>query len=142
MLFFTDSHSIAEKAVAKKKMGMSWEYFLAGIASAFIQSKFNSIPFYLRTLPKEDVTPLPSQDKKYLKPELLECSTPEYKLREIVQLPEGVNYNEWLASHCKLIKLAFLSTPFPHSLNTELDISKIISLTHCQPVLKFLEMPR
>lgn len=50
---------------------------------------------------EKDVSSLPSQESKnYLRPELLETSTPEYKLREIVQLPEGVNYNEWLASHC------------------------------------------
>ncbi|XP_015789351.1 MOB kinase activator-like 2 [Tetranychus urticae] len=50
---------------------------------------------------EKDATSLPSQEsKRYLQPELLECCTPEYRLRDIVQLPDGINYNEWLASHC------------------------------------------
>ena len=38
---------------------------------------------------------------------MLECTTPEVKLREIVNLAEGLDYNEWLASHSTLFLLIF-----------------------------------
>lgn len=41
------------------------------------------------------------ESKQYLEAAILECIAPEYKLREIVNLPEGVDYNEWIASHSK-----------------------------------------
>ena len=45
------------------------------------------------------VTSSQEEAKQYLHSPLLECTTPEDKLREIVNLPEGLDYNEWLASH-------------------------------------------
>ena len=45
---------------------------------------------------------------------MLESTTPEVKLREIVNLVEGLDYNEWLASHSKL-------RTFPNSLSLSLS---------------------
>jgi hypothetical protein len=45
------------------------------------------------------VTPSQEESKQYLHAAMLQCTTPEDKLREIVNLPEGLDYNEWLASH-------------------------------------------
>ncbi|RWS25985.1 MOB1-like protein, partial [Leptotrombidium deliense] len=39
------------------------------------------------------------ESKQYLQTAILECTAPEYKLREIVDLPFGLDYNEWLAYH-------------------------------------------
>lgn len=41
------------------------------------------------------------ESKQYLQEMMLECLTPEQRLREIIHLPEGLDYNEWLASHSK-----------------------------------------
>lgn len=41
------------------------------------------------------------ESKQYLEDTMLECVAAEYKLREIVNLPDGVDLNEWLASHSK-----------------------------------------
>lgn len=43
------------------------------------------------------------ESKQYLEAAILESVTPEYKLREIVICPDGVDYNEWLASHSKYL---------------------------------------
>ncbi|XP_075676133.1 uncharacterized protein LOC113792802 isoform X2 [Dermatophagoides pteronyssinus] len=51
---------------------------------------------------RKDKDPNPSQQedtKQYLHSAMLECTTSETKLREIVNLAEGLDYNEWLASH-------------------------------------------
>ncbi|KAJ6221343.1 hypothetical protein RDWZM_007155 [Blomia tropicalis] len=51
---------------------------------------------------RKDKDPNPAQQeetKQYLHSAMLECTTPEVKLREIVNLAEGLDYNEWLASH-------------------------------------------
>ena len=42
------------------------------------------------------------ESKQYLETTIFECVAPEYKLREIVDRPEGVDCNEWLAYHSKL----------------------------------------
>ncbi|KAI1285583.1 MOB kinase activator-like 2 [Halotydeus destructor] len=47
----------------------------------------------------KDVTSNADESKSYLEATILECIAPEYRLREIVDLPEGVHYNEWIASH-------------------------------------------
>jgi len=39
------------------------------------------------------------ESKQYLEESLLETTTPETKLRQLVELPAGIDYNEWLASH-------------------------------------------
>ncbi|KAF7491868.1 hypothetical protein SSS_10246 [Sarcoptes scabiei] len=39
------------------------------------------------------------ETKQYLHSAMLECTTSESKLRDIVNLAEGLDYNEWLASH-------------------------------------------
>ncbi|XP_077561711.1 MOB kinase activator-like 2 [Haemaphysalis longicornis] len=35
----------------------------------------------------------------YLESTVLECTIPESRLRDLVELPQGLDYNEWLASH-------------------------------------------
>ncbi|RWS01933.1 MOB1-like protein, partial [Dinothrombium tinctorium] len=52
------------------------------------------------------------ESKQYL--QMLECSAPEYKLREIVNLPDGLDYNEWLAYHSKNFTEHFLDHTFIH----------------------------
>lgn len=43
------------------------------------------------------------ETKQYLHAAMLECTTSEKELREIVNLAEGIDYNEWIASHSKLV---------------------------------------
>jgi hypothetical protein len=50
------------------------------------------------------------ESKHYLETTIFECVAPEYKLREIVDRPEGVDYNEWIAfnsmsspTHCLIL---------------------------------------
>lgn len=69
-----------------------------GDTSSNINSSLNLIT--RGVTPSSDESSLPKQ--QYLEPTILGCSTPEYKLREIVERPDGVDYNEWLASHSKL----------------------------------------
>lgn len=60
---------------------------------------------------RKDKDPNPSQQedtKQYLHSAMLECTTSETKLREIVNLAEGLDYNEWLASHSKCFLLLLL----------------------------------
>ena len=54
------------------------------------------------------VTPSHEESKQYLQATMLECTIPEVKLREVVNQPEGVDYNEWLASHSKHFSVQFL----------------------------------
>ena len=44
-----------------------------------------------------------SEQKLYLQSPLLECRIPEPDLIFLSDLPGGLDYNEWLASHSKLI---------------------------------------
>lgn len=37
--------------------------------------------------------------KLYLEGTLLERKLPELDMRQVVEIPEGIDYNEWLASH-------------------------------------------
>lgn len=69
------------------------------------------------------VTPSAEESKQYLHSAMLECNTPEEKLREIVDLPEGLDYNEWLASHT----LAF----FDHINLLYGTISEFCSMSGC-----------
>lgn len=39
------------------------------------------------------------EPKMYLESTVLECTIPESRLRDLVELPDGLDYNEWLASH-------------------------------------------
>ena len=44
-----------------------------------------------------------SEQKLYLQSPLLECRIPEPDLIFLSDLPGGLDYNEWLASHSKLL---------------------------------------
>ncbi|XP_015930602.1 MOB kinase activator 2 isoform X2 [Parasteatoda tepidariorum] len=48
---------------------------------------------------KDAVTTSQEESKLYLEQAVLECSVPETRLREVIDLPPGIEYNEWLASH-------------------------------------------
>lgn len=50
---------------------------------------------------KDKDVSIPSQEepKLYLESAVLECTVPETRLRETVELPPRLDYNEWLASH-------------------------------------------
>jgi len=39
------------------------------------------------------------ESKQYLETTIFECVAPQYKLREIVNKPEGIDVNEWVAFH-------------------------------------------
>ena len=70
-------------------------------------SNINSLNLITRGVtPSSDEGSIPKQ--QYLEPTILGCSTPEYKLREIVERPDGVDYNEWLASHSKLYHFSMI----------------------------------
>ncbi|CAG2104051.1 unnamed protein product, partial [Medioppia subpectinata] len=69
------------------------------------------------------VTSSQEEAKQYLHSALLECTTPEDKLRQIINLPEGLDYNEWLASHT----LAF----FDHINLLYGTISEFCSMSGC-----------
>ncbi|XP_064480413.1 MOB kinase activator-like 2 isoform X2 [Ornithodoros turicata] len=48
----------------------------------------------------KDAAPANQEEPKmYLESTVLECTIPESRLRDLVDLPEGLDYNEWLASH-------------------------------------------
>ncbi|CAL1267799.1 unnamed protein product [Larinioides sclopetarius] len=48
---------------------------------------------------KDAVATSQEESKLYLEQAVLECSVPESRLREVIDLPPGIDYNEWLASH-------------------------------------------
>jgi len=50
---------------------------------------------------KEPSTPCPYDPKLYLEEAVLERKLPDIDLRVLVDLPAGLDYNEWLASHSK-----------------------------------------
>jgi len=50
---------------------------------------------------KEPSTPCPDDPKLYLEEAVLERKLPDIDLRVLVDLPAGLDYNEWLASHSK-----------------------------------------
>lgn len=47
-----------------------------------------------------------SGEKLYLEATVLERKLPEMDMRLLVELPAGLDYNEWLASHSKLARLS------------------------------------
>lgn len=51
---------------------------------------------------KDAVAASQEESKLYLEQAVLECTVPESRLREVIDLPPGLDYNEWLASHSKL----------------------------------------
>jgi fibrillarin-like rRNA methylase len=51
---------------------------------------------------KEPSTPCSDDPKLYLEEAVLERKLPDIDLRVLVDLPAGLDYNEWLASHSKL----------------------------------------
>ncbi|XP_013785440.1 MOB kinase activator 2-like isoform X2 [Limulus polyphemus] len=48
---------------------------------------------------KDAVAPCQEESKLYLEPAVLETTIQETLLREAIELPSGLDYNEWLASH-------------------------------------------
>ncbi|XP_076368608.1 MOB kinase activator 2-like isoform X2 [Tachypleus tridentatus] len=48
---------------------------------------------------KDAVAPCQEESKLYLEPAVLETTIQETILREAIELPSGLDYNEWLASH-------------------------------------------
>lgn len=54
---------------------------------------------------KDAVAASQEESKLYLEQAVLECTVPESRLREVIDLPPGLDYNEWLASHSKLSNL-------------------------------------
>lgn len=50
--------------------------------------------------------------KLYLEESVLERKLPEADLKALVDLPAGLDYNEWLASHSKFLKLEYIH-PLP-----------------------------
>jgi len=50
---------------------------------------------------REPSTPCPDDPKLYLEEAVLERKLPDIDLRVLVDLPAGLDYNEWLASHSK-----------------------------------------
>ena len=76
------------------------------------------------------------ESKQYLESTILECVAPEYKLREIVNLPDGVDYNEWVASHSKFHSVIDQNSKAPFSL--QLYLSSITSTWSMEPYLSFV----
>lgn len=50
---------------------------------------------------REPSTPCSDDPKLYLEEAVLERKLPDIDLRVLVDLPAGLDYNEWLASHSK-----------------------------------------
>ncbi|KAG8178038.1 hypothetical protein JTE90_025093 [Oedothorax gibbosus] len=48
---------------------------------------------------KDAVATSQEESKLYLEQAVLECSVQESRLREVIDIPPGIDYNEWLASH-------------------------------------------
>ena len=47
--------------------------------------------------------------KLYLQEALLERKLPELDMRQLVDLPLGLDYNEWLASHSQYHTISFIT---------------------------------
>jgi hypothetical protein len=61
---------------------------------------------------KEPSTPCPDDPKLYLEEAVLERKLPDIDLRVLVDLPAGLDYNEWLASHSKRAFSSFCGMQF------------------------------
>lgn len=48
---------------------------------------------------KDVATPCQEEAKLYLEPAVLELTLSEDKIRDVIDLPAGLDYNEWIASH-------------------------------------------
>lgn len=57
---------------------------------------------------REGDTPTQSDSKLYLESTVLERKFPDIDFKLLVDLPAGLDYNEWLASHSKLIIVIIL----------------------------------
>lgn len=68
------------------------------------------------------------ESKLYLEQAVLECTVPESRLREVIDLPPGLDYNEWLASHSKL---------FTYFCTTSLSYN-IIQIVYCSHIFSWL----
>lgn len=73
------------------------------------------ISFNYRKARRKD-TPDQKDTKLYLEESVLERKLPDADLRLLVDLPAGLDYNEWLASHSKSPTLLILSLSQIHSL--------------------------
>ncbi|GIY24857.1 MOB kinase activator-like 2 [Caerostris darwini] len=58
-----------------------------------------AISWKARRKEKDAVAASQEESKLYLEQAVLECSVPEPRMREVIDLPPGIDYNEWLASH-------------------------------------------
>ena len=94
---------------------------------------------------KEPSTPCPDDPKLYLEEAVLERKLPDIDLRVLVDLPAGLDYNEWLASHSKNAFSVLLNSSFriwSESAETEFIYIRWIAryrdvaVAHVQPCLR------
>ncbi|KAJ4450463.1 MOB kinase activator-like 2 isoform X3 [Periplaneta americana] len=73
---------------------------VGGVLGTVVQQCLSSLcPRKARRKDKEPSTPCPDDPKLYLEEAVLERKLPDIDLRVLVDLPAGLDYNEWLASH-------------------------------------------
>jgi hypothetical protein len=67
----------------------------------------------------------PAGDPKlYLQEALLERKLPDVDMRQLVDLPHGLDYNEWLASHSQyLLHLYYSKRTYVHVIPTHNDVA-------------------
>jgi len=69
------------------------------------EKTFNLVYRKTRRKEKEGTDSASSSDSKlYLESTVLERKLPEMDMRLLVDLPAGLDYNEWLASHSECLK--------------------------------------
>ena len=67
-------------------------------------------PYYRKARRKERESPAAEQEHKlYLEEAVLERKIPETDLRQLVELPPGLGYHEWLASHSEYTHLRLIA---------------------------------
>lgn len=59
---------------------------------------------------RDNPAALEQEHKLYLEEAVLERKIPETDLRQLVELPPGLGYEEWLASHSKYLALCSLTS--------------------------------
>ncbi|PSN32697.1 MOB kinase activator-like 2 [Blattella germanica] len=73
---------------------------VGGVIGTVVQQCLSTLcPRKARRKDKEPSTPCPDDPKLYLEEAVLERKLPDIDLRVLVDLPAGLDYNEWLASH-------------------------------------------